>query len=32
MVVLVWRDKGVRDAAFDAISGYIENTELRLSR
>ncbi len=28
MVVLVWRDKGVRDAAFDAISVYIENTDL----
>ena len=32
MVVLVWRDKGVRDAAFDAISAYIETTELRLLR
>ena len=30
MVVLVWRDEGVRDAAFDAISTYIENTEFRL--
>ena len=27
MVVLVWRDAGVRDVAFDAIGAYLENTD-----